>query len=123
MTQSADFSTHQHISITPFSGRVVVTFEGALVADTERALQMREGGYPPTFYIPRTDCKMVHFVETELSTQCPFKGTARYWTLSCKDGTSENAVWGYDNPKSQVAQIDEHVAFYANRVDIQAVGS
>jgi uncharacterized protein (DUF427 family) len=123
MVQSTGSAANQHITVTPFSGRVVVTYQGALVADTQAALQLREGSYPATFYIPRADCKMVHFIETDLKTTCPHKGTARYWTLSNKDGTSENAVWGYDNPFQQVAAIDEHVAFYPNRVDIQAVGS
>jgi uncharacterized protein (DUF427 family) len=123
MAQSPASTANQHITVTPFSGRVIVTFKGALVADTQAALQLREGSYPATFYIPRTDCKMVHFVETDLTTTCPHKGTARYWTLSSKDGTSENAVWGYDSPFEHVAVIDEHVAFYPNRVDIQATGS
>lgn len=111
------------ISIAPFQGRVVVTFKGAVVADTVKALSLKEASYPATLYIPRDDCKMVHFVETGMTTKCPFKGTARYWSLSSKDGTSENAVWGYDNPFDQVAEIHGHVAFYPDRVDIRAGGA
>jgi uncharacterized protein (DUF427 family) len=111
------------ITVKPYMGRVVVTFKGALVADTVRALELKEGNYPATFYIPREDCKMVHFTETDLHTTCPFKGVARYWSLSSKDGASENAVWGYDTPFDQVAEIDGHVAFYKDRVEIRAGGS
>ncbi|MGL4489082.1 MAG: DUF427 domain-containing protein, partial [Rhizobiaceae bacterium] len=74
---------------------------------------------PAVFYIPRDDCKMVHFIETDHQTKCPFKGTARYWTLSTKDGEALNAVWGYDGPFDQVAGIDGHVAFYPNQAEIR----
>ncbi len=125
MVQSTAYATNPNhkITVSPFAGRVVVTFKGAVVADTIRALSLKEASYPATLYIPRDDCKMVHFIESDLTTRCPFKGTARYWTLSSKDGTSENAVWGYDNPFDQVAEIDGHVAFYPDRVDIRAGGA
>jgi uncharacterized protein (DUF427 family) len=125
MVTSTAYATNpgHKITVSPFVGRVVVTFKGAVVADTIRALSLREASYPATLYIPRDDCKMVHFIETDLTTKCPFKGTARYWTLSSKDGTSENAVWGYDKPFDQVAEIDGHVAFYPDRVDIRAGGA
>jgi uncharacterized protein (DUF427 family) len=125
MVQSKAYAANPNhkISVKPFAGRVVVTFKGALVADSSRALELKEGNYPSTYYVPRDDCKMVHFIETDQTSKCPFKGTARYWTLSSKDGTSENAVWGYDNPFDQVAAIDGHVAFYPDRVDIRAGGA
>lgn len=111
------------ITVTPFFGRVVVTFKGTLVADTERALQLNEGSYGPVLYIPRSDCKMEHFIETEHQTRCPFKGEARYWTLSSKDGEAVNAVWAYDNPLPVATDIRNHVAFYPDKVDIRAGGA
>lgn len=120
-TAYADNPAHQ-ITVKPHDGRVVVTFKGAVVADTTKALKLKEGSYPEVFYIPREDCKMVHFAETDHKTTCPFKGTARYWTLSTKDGEAKNAVWGYDDPYEQVAAIDRHVAFYPDKVDIRAGG-
>ena len=125
MVQSTSYAANpgHKITVSPFEGRVTVSFKGTVVADSVRALSLKEASYPATLYIPRDDCKMVHFLETDLTTKCPFKGTARYWTLSSKDGASENAVWGYDNPFDQVAEIDGHVAFYPNRVDIRAGGA
>ncbi len=122
MVQSAAFIAQpEHtITVTPFLGRVVVTFKGTLVASTERALQLNEGHYPAVFYVPRNDCKMEHFIETDHKTVCPFKGDARYWSLSSKDGTAENSVWAYDQPYDQVSDIRDHVAFYPDKVDIRA---
>ena len=125
MTNSAALATKpdHKITITPYFGRVVVTFKGAVVADTERALQLNEGPYGPVLYIARSDCKMEHFIETEHQTICPFKGEARYWSLSSKDGVAMNAVWAYDNPLPVAADIRNLVAFYPDKVDIRAGGA
>ncbi len=125
MAQSTvDAANPNHkITVAPFDGRVVVSFRGTVVADTVKALSLKEASYPARLYIPRSDCNMAHFIESNLTTKCPFKGTARYWTLSSKDGTSNNAVWGYDDPFDQVIEIDGHVAFYPDRVDIRAGGA
>lgn len=124
LTSTAYAANPAHkITVTPFQGRVVVSFKGTVVADTVKALSLKEASYPATLYVPRGDCKMEHFIETDRTTKCPFKGTAHYWSLSSKDGMSDNAVWGYDNPFDQVADIDGHVAFYPDRVDIRAGGA
>jgi uncharacterized protein (DUF427 family) len=108
------------ITLTPEATRIQVLFKGTLVADTDRAIRLQEASYPACFYVPRADCKMEYFVETAHQTNCPFKGTARYWTLKTKDGAAENSVWGYDDPFDQMAAIDGHVAFYPNQVEIKA---
>jgi uncharacterized protein (DUF427 family) len=96
-----------HIAITPQSGKVTVVYKGAVVAESTKALSLKEGTYPATIYVPRADLRAEYFVETDHKTVCPHKGTARY------------AVWGYDNPKTDVAAIDQHVAFYPNQVEIR----
>ncbi len=106
------------ITTTPETARVTVRFKGELVADSTRALRLQEASYPAVLYIPRDDLKLEHFIDTSHQTKCPFKGTARYWTLTGKSGQAVNAVWGYDNPFDQVAQIDRHVAFYPDQVEI-----
>ena len=108
------------ITLTPEPARIQVFFKGTLVADTVRAIRLQEASYPVCFYVPRADCKMEYFVETAHQTKCPFKGTARYWTLKTKDGEAQNAVWGYDDPFDQMAAIDRHAAFYPDKVEIRA---
>ena len=107
------------ITVNPHPGRVTVAFKGAVIAETMRALSLKEASYPATIYVPRADCRMEYFVETPRQSKCPFKGTARYWTIKSKDGEAVNAVWGYDDPFDQVSAIDQHVAFYPNHVDIR----
>ena len=43
------------ISVERNANRVVVTAAGRIVADTQKALTLREASYPPVQYIPRKD--------------------------------------------------------------------
>jgi uncharacterized protein (DUF427 family) len=105
------------ITINPNSKRVRVLFNGQVIADTRRALTLREASYPAVQYVPRADVNMELFARTNHSTHCPYKGDASYLSLHAGERTSENAVWSYEKPYPAVAEIKEHLAFYPDRVD------
>ena len=46
------------ITITPTGGRVVVTVGGRVIADSHKALTLKESTYPAVHYIPRADVDM-----------------------------------------------------------------
>ena len=109
---------HPHaIHIEPNPNRVRVTFNGTVIADTRRALVLREGPLPPAQYIPREDVAMAFLRPTKHSTHCPFKGDASYFTVSVDGRTAENAVWTYQAPLLAVADIKDYVAFYPEKMD------
>ncbi|MBV9556347.1 MAG: DUF427 domain-containing protein [Pseudolabrys sp.] len=105
------------ITVTPNRNRVRVTFGGKIIADTNRALTLKESSYPPVQYIPRADADMAALTGTSHHTHCPYKGDASYFTISANGKTAENAVWSYETPFQAVAEIAGHLAFYPNRVD------
>jgi len=105
------------IAIEPAPQRVRVTFNGEVVADTRRALVLRETSYRPVFYIPREDARMASFERTAHSTMCPYKGDASYYSVRIGGRVAENAVWSYETPYPAVARIAGHLAFYPDRVD------
>lgn len=110
------------ITITPSKGRVVVRFGGEIVADTTRALILKEASYPPVQYIPREDARMSHFVATDRQTYCPYKGDCSYFTLRAPGQSAENAVWSYAAPYDAVQEIAGHLAFYPDKVEIEVKG-
>lgn len=105
------------ISITRNSGRVVVTLAGKVVADTREALTLQEASYPPVQYIPRKDVDMALLARTDHATYCPYKGEASYYSLPLGGARSANAVWTYESAHPAVAAIQDHLAFYPDRVD------
>jgi uncharacterized protein (DUF427 family) len=105
------------ITITPTKGRVKVTYNGKVVADTTRALTLQEASYPGVQYIPREDVDKSLLSKTAHSTHCPYKGDASYYSINAGGKIAENAIWSYETPKADVGEIAGHVAFYPNRVD------
>jgi uncharacterized protein (DUF427 family) len=105
------------ITIAPNPRRVRVVFNGRVVADTARALTLKEARLPPVQYIPREDAEMALFARTAHASHCPYKGDAAYFSLTVDGRTSEDAVWTYEAPYPAMAEIKGHVAFYPSRVD------
>ena len=106
------------ITIAPAKDRVVVRWRGRVIADSRRALELREAAYPPVLYIPREDADMTLFVRTAHRTVCPYKGDANYFSLREGESDEVDAVWTYEEPKLGVAAIKDHIAFYPDRVQI-----
>jgi len=105
------------ITVTPNPGRIVVKVAGKVVADTTRALTLQEASYPAVQYIPRADVDMALLQRTGHASYCPYKGDASYFSIPAGGDRSVNAVWTYEHPYPAAAAIQEHVAFYPDRVD------
>ena len=105
------------IKTSPAGLRVKVTFQGELLADSKDAVRLEEGTYPAVYYFPRKDVRMERLARTSHSTHCPHKGDASYYSIK---GGPENAVWSYETPFEKMAAIRELVAFYPDKVSIQA---
>lgn len=105
------------ITIARNPNRVRVLFDGRVVAETSRALTLKEASLPPVQYIPREDADMSLLERTAHKTYCPFKNEASYYTVRADDRAAENAVWTYETPYPGVAAIKDHLAFYPERVD------
>ena len=107
------------ITINPTGARVVVRVNGEVVADTHDALQLQESSYPAVQYIPLKDVVQDRLARTDTSTYCPYKGDARYYSVTTAAGdTVDDAIWTYDEPYPAVGAIAGHVAFYPDKADV-----
>jgi uncharacterized protein (DUF427 family) len=106
------------ITIEPAGVRVVARVGAQIVADTTRALTMREASYPPVHYIPLEDVDQTLLTASATRTYCPYKGDVSYYGIAAADGERADAVWSYREPYDAVADIAGHVAFYTDRVDV-----
>ena len=106
------------ISFEPAPRRLQVVFNGETIADSIRALVLREPGHADVVYFPRADVRMEFLKSTDHSTHCPYKGDASYWSIEADGKAAENAVWGYENPFEEVSEIKGYVSFYPDRVEI-----
>jgi uncharacterized protein (DUF427 family) len=109
---------YTRIDILPSSRRVRVEVDGVTVADTTNGSFLFETNLPPRYYMPKTDVRMELLTPTDLATHCPYKGTARYWSVDVNGETHKDIVWGYDRPLPESQKIMGLVSFYNEKVDI-----
>ena len=100
------------IRIVKSTGKWTVRAGGAVIAESNNALELLEGDLPPVIYFPRGDVAMAFLDRTDHGTRCPHKGEASYFSIDAKNRTLENAVWSYETPKSDVSEIKDHLAFF-----------
>ena len=105
------------ITIEANPSHIVVSVAGAVIADTRRALTLRESNYAPVNYIPLADLDESLLAPSDHSSYCPFKGEASYFSIPAGAERSVNAIWVYRAPYDAVAEIKDHAAFYRDRVD------
>ena len=113
-------ATHP-ITIDVDTARVVVRVGDVVIADTRDALTLREHGYAPAYYLALSDVVPGRLRPSSSESYCPYKGDASYYDIVLPDGeVSTEAVWTYRNPYPAVATIAGRVAFYTDRVQIEA---
>jgi uncharacterized protein (DUF427 family) len=110
------------ITITPNPRRVRVTAGDIVIAETSKALTLKEAKYPAVQYVPREDTNMALLERTERTTHCPYKGDASYYSVKADGKTLDNAIWTYETPYPAMAEISGHLAFYPDKVKIEEVG-
>jgi uncharacterized protein (DUF427 family) len=111
-----DYPRPPRMEPTPRHLRVV--HGGIVLADTRAALRILETSHPPVYYIPPADIAMQYLKPSQRrSSFCEFKGVANYWTIEIAGHISADAAWSYRQPAPPYADLRDHLAFYASRVD------
>lgn len=63
-------------------------------------------------YFPPDAVNEEYFRESDTTTVCPWKGTARYYDVVVNGDINEDAAWYYPNPKEAASQIEDRIAFW-----------
>ena len=105
----------------PATGTVVVRAGGAVVAESQNALLLRENGYEPVYYLPRGDAGMEFLERSDTQTHCPHKGDATYYNFIAKSGPIADAAWSYEDPLAGAEAIRNHLAFFRDKVTIEVL--
>lgn len=109
------------ITVEPAGSEVRVSLAGVTVAHSDRALALREAGYPTVLYLPLDDVDRSVLRESAHTTYCPYKGDATYWSVDVGGTTARDALWGYPDPLPALAVIAGHVAFYPDPIVVSSV--
>ncbi len=111
-------SPYHRIDTLQSSKHVKVEIDGVTLADSTHPTLLLETGLPTRYYLPKADVRMDVLTPTQLTTACPYKGNANYWSY----GEQENVAWGYSFPVAESAKIAGLVCFYNEKVDLSVDG-
>ncbi|MBF6352084.1 MULTISPECIES: DUF427 domain-containing protein [Nocardia] len=87
-------------------------WNGVVLAETPRTIRL-EGNH----YFPPESLHRQYFGESRKKSLCPWKGLARYYTVTVGDMVNPDAGWYYPNPTPPARRIENHVAF-GNGVEV-----
>jgi uncharacterized protein (DUF427 family) len=90
-------------------------WNGTVLADSDQT-EMVEGNH----YFPPDSIRQEYFTSIDKTTVCGWKGTANYYDIVVNDQVNPGAAWYYAEPKERAANIKGYVAFYRNKVDVEA---
>jgi uncharacterized protein (DUF427 family) len=63
-------------------------------------------------YFPEETVNRAFLKPSSTSSNCPWKGQARYYTVQVEGQENPDAAWYYPNPKPAAKLVKHHVAFW-----------
>lgn len=104
---------------TRASSRLVeVVHDGATLAETRRAIALRETGLPVVWYLPAADVRTDLLSPSATRTVCAYKGFATYHSLDDVD----DVAWQYDDVLSDGVAVRGRIAFDTSKVEVRVDG-
>jgi uncharacterized protein (DUF427 family) len=89
------------ITVERWPGHVTVRRGTVVIAETDRAFELRESTYPAVYYVPLDDVHRDFLRRSEVHTWCPYKGEASYFDLIATKDTDEMPASGTTPTPSQ----------------------
>jgi uncharacterized protein (DUF427 family) len=83
------------------------TWNDTVIAESDDIV-MVEGNH----YFPPDAVRSEYLRPSDRTTMCPWKGTARYYSLAVDGEVNPDAAWYYPEPKDAAAEIAGRVAFW-----------
>ena len=63
-------------------------------------------------YFPEDALQREYFKQSDYQTSCPWKGMAKYYSITVDGEENPGAAWYYPDPKPAAENIRDHVAFW-----------
>lgn len=85
----------------------VARWNGKVIAQSDNTVEV-EGNQ----YFPMDSVHQEFLSDSDMKSNCPWKGEANYFNLNVDGEVNQDAVWVYREPKEKASNIAGHVAFW-----------
>jgi len=113
---------YHRVDVLNSSRHVRVTIDGELIAESRRPRLLFETSLPVRYYIPILDVRMDLLEPSTTTSRCPYKGVASYWSVRVGDAVHADLAWSYKSPIPECPKIENLIAFFNERVDLDVDG-
>ena len=82
-------------------------WNGVVLAESDQTVVV-DGNH----YFPPESLNKEHFKDSEMTSVCPWKGTANYFSLDVNGKSNADAAWYYADPRKLAEGLKGRVAFW-----------
>ena len=108
----------KRVDVVPSDRHVRVEIAGELVAESRRPHALFETSLPTRWYVPVDEVRWDLLEPSDTVTMCPYKGTARYWSVRAGGELHPDLAWSYPEPVVECPRIAGLVSFFNEKVDL-----
>jgi uncharacterized protein (DUF427 family) len=108
----------KRVDAVPSERHVRVEIGGQLVAESRTPHALFETTLPTRWYLPVDDVQWGLLEPSDTVTQCPYKGTARYWSARVGGQLHRDVAWSYPEPVVECPRIAGLVCFFNEKTDL-----
>ena len=112
----------KRVDVAPSERHLQVRLGEHVIAESDSPHALFETWLPTRWYFEQRDVRMDLLEPSELVTRCPYKGTARFWSVQAGDELHPDLAWSYEEPVIECPRIKGLVAFFNERVDLVVDG-
>jgi uncharacterized protein (DUF427 family) len=109
---------YTRVDILHSSRKIRVELDGEVLAESNSPMILFETGLPARYYIPITDIRQGRLRPSATRTDCPYKGSAEYFSVEAGGTVHPDLVWYYRTPLPESQKIAGLASFYNEKVDI-----
>lgn len=113
---------YHRVDVRASDRHIRVSLAGELLAESRSPKILFETSLPPRYYLPPEDVREELLVPSETRTSCPYKGSARYWSVRLPDGVVPDLVWTYQDPFHDGEPVRGLRCFSSERVELEVDG-
>lgn len=82
-------------------------WNGAVLAESDDTVVVENN-----HYFPESSLNKDYFSASALTSVCPWKGTASYYSVTVDGETNADAAWYYPTPLPEATMVADRVAFW-----------